>query len=226
MRQCGFFITGTDTDVGKTVCAAELIRWLVQQEWRVAAMKPVASGAHRQADGLRNDDALQLQAAANVSLPYTTLNPYCFEPAIAPHLAAEDAGTSIDIAHVDRVLQGIEADVVVVEGAGGWQTPLNAQESMADLARALELPVILVVGMRLGCLNHAALTSDAIAASALPFAGWIANHMDPHMVYADRNQSFLADRINAPLLATVPFAHERPHPMQWSDAALLQYIRR
>lgn len=189
-------------------------------------MKPVASGAHRQADGLRNDDALQLQAAANVKLPYTTLNPYCFEPAIAPHLAAEDAGTSIDIAHVDHVLQGIEADVVIVEGAGGWQTPLNAQESMADLAQTLELPVILVVGMRLGCLNHAALTSDAIVRSALPFAGWIANHVDPHMLYAERNQSFLSDRIGAPLLAIVPFANVRTDPIKWTDSELLRRLRR
>ena len=226
MQQRGFFITGTDTGVGKTVCSVHLIRWLVQQAWRVAAMKPVASGAHRQADGLRNDDALQLQAAANVALPYTTLNPYCFEPAIAPHLAAEDSSIPIDINHVHRVLQSIEADAVIVEGAGGWQTPLNRQESMADLAGALELPVILVVGMRLGCLNHAVLASNAIVASTLPFAGWIANHVDPHMLYADRNRSFLVDRIGAPLLATVPFANERINPIKWTDSALHQHLRR
>lgn len=226
MKRRGFFITGTDTGVGKTICAGHLIRRLIEQHWRVAAMKPIASGARWHADGLRNDDALQLQAAANVKLPYTTLNPYCFEPAVSPHLAAEDSSTPLDIAHVHRVLQSIDADVVVVEGAGGWLAPLSPQESMADLARVLELPVILVVGMRLGCLNHAALTCDAIAASALPFAGWIANRMDPHMLYADRNQAFLSDRIDAPLLATVPFSDERRHSIKWSDEVLLQHLRR
>lgn len=201
----GYFITGTDTAIGKTTCAVLLIHELVRQKWRVAGMKPIASGAQRGPLGLRNDDALRLQTAANIPLAYEIVNPYCFEPPIAPHLAAQDAGVEIQIKRLCEILDTLNADKVVVEGAGGWWTPLNEQQTFADLALAFNLPVILVVGMRLGCLNHATLTYDAIIRSGIPCAGWIANHVDPEMAYPERNRDFLARHINAPLLATIPF---------------------
>src|SRR5665213_3141995 len=153
----GVFVTGTDTGVGKTVLAAALVRTLVRQGLRVAAMKPIASGADSTAAGLRNADALILAQAANVAAAYCTINPYCFAPAIAPHLAAREAGVVIDTALLCERFRELadRADCVVVEGAGGWLTPIGPAQTMADVAAALSLPVVLVVGLKLGCLNHA-----------------------------------------------------------------------
>jgi dethiobiotin synthetase len=175
------FIAGTDTGVGKTHVAVRLIRGLASQGLRVAAMKPVAAGAARTPHGLRNDDALQLAAAANVDAPYDLVNPVCLELATSPHLAARAAGVTIDIAAIVAAYTQLAArsDVVVVEGAGGWLAPTGEATgdaaTMQDIAVALRLPVILVVGLRLGALSHALLTVAAIERSGLRVAGWVAN---------------------------------------------------
>jgi len=174
------FVTGTDTEVGKTRVSVGIIHKLVAQGYKVAAMKPVASGCEVTTEGLRNEDAVALMAASNVDLPYDLVNPYAFEPAIAPHIAAQQAGVQIDLEliqqYYDRIHQ--QADIVVVEGAGGWLVPLNEKNTMADLAKQLGLDVVLVVGIRLGCINHALLTVAAIEQSGLGFKGWIANDLE------------------------------------------------
>ena len=168
-RPRGIFVTGTDTGVGKTVVAAGLVHLLAQQGRRVVGLKPVASGADSGAAGLRNQDALALAAAGSVRLPYEMTNPFCFEPAIAPHLAARDAGTAISIDALEQWYAGatVGAEIAIVEGAGGWRVPLHPAGFLSDLPERLSLGVILVVGLRLGCLNHARLTLEAIAAAAV-----------------------------------------------------------
>lgn len=207
-----WFITGTDTNVGKTMITAALAKVLQEHFARVACMKPVACGATRTHAGLRNDDALALQAAANVALPYETINPYCFEQPIAPHVAAELCGQQIDLERITTAYNAIcaQADVVLVEGVGGWQVPLNAQHDTADLACLIDAPVILVVGIRVGCLNHALLTRAAIARSGLPLAGWMANQIDPACAFTREIKNYLADNIDAPLIGDVPYlaAHD------------------
>jgi dethiobiotin synthetase len=203
----GWFVTGTDTGVGKTLIAAALTRALVARGLRVAVMKPVASGSDPTANGPRNSDALTLMAAANVTAPYEVVNPYCFLPAIAPHIAAREAGVIIDLAllrsRFDSLANG--ADCVIVEGAGGWLAPLGDTAAMADLPATLSLPVLLVVGLRLGCLNHALLTRESVLGRGMAFAGWIANGIDPHFERAAENLATLAARLGAPPLAGVPF---------------------
>src|SRR3989344_1980788 len=190
----GWFITGTDTGVGKTHVACALVGALVQAGHPVVGMKPVASGASRTPNGLRHEDAERLQVAGNVLADYETINPYCFEPPIAPHLAAEDAGQPIRpeliLEHYTQLKQ--RARFVVVEGAGGWRVPLGPQWAISDLARALGLPVVLVVGMRLGCLNQALLSVEAIRRDGVVFAGWVANCMYPDMLLFERNLATLA----------------------------------
>jgi dethiobiotin synthetase len=205
-----FFVAGTDTGVGKTHVCAALCRALAARGLQVAGMKPVATGAGRDgAAGLRSDDALILRAAANVEAPYELTNPYCFEPAISPHLAASDAGESIDPARIAQCFQALaaRADVVVVEGTGGWLAPIGASTTMADIAGTLSLPVVLVVGLRLGCLNHAALTLGGIRDARLPFAGWIANAIDPAFARSADNVATLASILGAPAIAQLPFAN-------------------
>jgi dethiobiotin synthetase len=179
----GFFITGTDTGVGKTLVAVALTRALVARGLRTAVMKPVAAGVVETADGPCNDDALELLAASNVPAPYEDVNPWLLSKPASPHLAARADGVSI--AHgpilAAQARLGAASDVLIVEGAGGWLAPISATETMADVAEELALPVILVVGMRLGCLNHALLTREAIRARGIPFAGWIANRMSEAM---------------------------------------------
>ncbi len=202
----GYFITGTDTEVGKTWCTVGLIAALQQQGKTVAGMKPVASGCEHTPEGLRNDDALRLQAQASIALPYDSVNPYAFEPAAA-HLAAAQSGVTIRLDTIIerfRQIQG-KADITIVEGVGGWQVPLNESESVADLARALELPVILVVGLRLGCINHALLTAESVHAAGCRLAGWIANSVDPQMSQQMENIQSIEQRIDAPLLGVVPY---------------------
>lgn len=211
MRVCGCFVTGTDTGVGKTRMAAAIVRSLAQEGLRVAAMKPVAAGAAATPDGLRNEDALALAAAANVAADYSLVNPYCLELAASPHLAARAAGVTIDPAVIrkrfDRLAE--QADVVVVEGAGGWLAPIGEDTTMASVALALGLPVLVVVGLRLGCLNHTLLTVRAIAADGLAFAGWIANHVDPEFAQAAENVATLEDMLGIEPLAVVPFDPQR-----------------
>ncbi len=202
----GYFITGTDTGVGKTTVTLGLMHYLQAHGQRVAAMKPVASGCVNTADGLRNDDALKLQQQASVALAYSQVNPYAFEPAIAPHIAASANGIRIE---PGRILQAYSelsgtVDCMLVEGVGGWQVPLDGQYTTADLACRLGLPVILVVGLRLGCLSHARLTADAIAAGGLPLAGWVVNSPAPLAEAWEETTNALIKIINAPLLGIVP----------------------
>lgn len=207
MSARGFFVTGTDTGIGKTVIACALVRAFVARGERVAVMKPIASGAARTPQGLRNEDALALMEASRLPLRYSQVNPYCFEPAISPHIAADDVKIKIDI---NMIIAGFEAlkaesDRVVVEGAGGWLAPIGRGETMADLARALAVPTLMVVGLRLGCLNHAQLTRLGVEARGVPFAGWIANCLEPAMARQAENLATLEERLGEPPLAIVPF---------------------
>ena len=217
----GFFITGTDTEIGKTVVATALVRGLVAHGLRVAVMKPVASGSQHTPEGLRNEDALALIQASNVAAPYDCVNPYCFEPAISPHIAAEEAGISVDLNHIRANFDALAAaaDLVIVEGAGGWLAPLSLSASMKDLARALDLPAILVVGVRLGCINHALLSKLAIESHGTAFAGWIANTIDPAMPRRKENLETLAHGLSAPPLAIVPRLAPNSPPLVLTEAA-------
>jgi dethiobiotin synthetase len=205
----GVFITGTDTGVGKTAYACALLQALRCKDHSVAAMKPVASGAEWQDGQLRNSDALALQQAAGGDQSYAQINPYCFAPAIAPHLAAAEAGVQIGLAPLRAACEQLrqQAEIVVVEGVGGWLVPLNDRETVADLALVLQLPIVLVVGMRLGCLNHALLTAQAIEATGLQLAGWVANVIEPDMPALTENLATLRARLPAPLLDVIPYLH-------------------
>jgi dethiobiotin synthetase len=212
----GVFITGTDTEVGKTVVATALVRALVRSGLKVAVMKPVAAGAELTPDGLRNEDATALMEAANTSNVYRLVNPYCLEIPASPHIAAAKAGISVEIGEIVSACDQLasSADLVVVEGAGGWYAPLNDRHTMADLAAALGLPVLMVVGLRLGCINHALLTARAVEAEGLKLAGWFANHLQPAFAYAAENIATLESRLDAPLLQSIDFepAAARPRP--------------
>jgi dethiobiotin synthetase len=207
MKHRGFFITGTDTGVGKTVVSAALTRALVARGLRVAVMKPIASGSDPTPQGQRNSDALTLMAAANVQAPYEAVNPYCFLPPISPHIAAREAQVEIDLTLLRSRFDSLAtpSDCVIVEGAGGWLAPISDTATMADLAAALSLPVLLVVGLRLGCLNHTLLTRESLATRGAAFAGWIANAIDPNFDRAAENLATLSARLGAPPLARIPF---------------------
>ena len=207
MKARGLFVTGTDTGVGKTRVAVALIRALRAQGLRVAAMKPVSAGS---APGELNEDVVALRQAANVAADLHDVNPYAFAEPIAPHIAAQQAGVRIELAVVAAAYARLAAaaDVVVVEGAGGWRVPLNEREEMADLAQALDLPVILVVGLRLGCLNHALLTAESIAGRQLPWAGWVGNHIDPAMAQQAANLDALRARLPGPCLGVQSFVSD------------------
>jgi dethiobiotin synthetase len=202
----GIFVTGTDTGVGKTVIACALVRALREQGARVAVMKPVASGAFATAEGLRNSDALALMATAGCPHAYEAVNPYCFEPAISPHIAAKEAGIEVDTSMIrqkyDQLATG--ADWVVVEGAGGWFAPINQRQTMADLAWTLSVPALLVVGLKLGCLNHARLTRLGVESHGVPLAGWVVSAIDPHMMRVEANLETLERLLGEPPLAVIP----------------------
>lgn len=206
-RTRGVFITGTDTEVGKTVVATAMVRALVQAGHRIAGMKPIAAGADPTPDGPQNADAAALRAAANVPATYETVNPYCLELPGSPHIAAEKARISIKLAPIVQAYGQLTraSDLVIVEGAGGWYAPINETETMADIPAALDVPVILVVGLRLGCLNHALLTAEAIEARGLQCVGWIGNHLQPRFEHAAENLATLEARLDAPLLDVVPY---------------------
>ncbi|MDH5633401.1 MAG: dethiobiotin synthase [Gammaproteobacteria bacterium] len=226
-RARGYFVAGTDTGVGKTLVSAALVRAFADGGRRVVGLKPVASGSDPTPAGLRNADALALMAEASVELPYDVVNPYVFEPAIAPHLAAAEKNLSIDAQNITRIVDNVreQVDIVVVEGVGGWHVPLNRQQDTADLAVMLGLPVILVVGMRLGCLNHAVLTANAIAAVGLPLVGWIANSIDPQFERFAQNLDELQTRIAAPLLGTIPFSDVPPCVIQATNQLSLDPLQ-
>ena len=206
----GYFVTGTDTGVGKTLVSCTLMFDLRRRHKRVVGMKPVAAGTIATPHGDDNEDVLALRAAATVTVPRELDNPYCLPLPMSPHLAAHAAGVQIDICELGRRYRELAslADAVVVEGAGGFLVPLSDTHTGADLAQALDLPVLLVVGLRLGCLNHALLTQEAIRSRGLRLAGWVANRVDPAMLAVDENIATLRDRIDAPLWAELP---HQPH---------------
>lgn len=215
----GLFVTGTDTEIGKTHVSCALLAAARLRGRRVGAMKPVAAGADATPLGLRNDDALALIAAArgtalDAPVPagdYDAVNPYCFAPPVSPHIAAAEAGVEVDLARIATMAKARltgsppENDWLVVEGAGGWLAPLSGRDSIADLAVAVGLPVLLVVGLRLGCLNHAELTAREIRRAGLPLVGWVANGIDPHMARREENVSMLTYRFGEPPLARFGF---------------------
>ena len=196
------FITGTDTHVGKTYVATHLLKAHAKAGLRAVGIKPIASGCHWQAGQLVNEDALALQAHATCPLPYERVNPLAFELAVAPHIAA--APQTLSVSNLLTACQGslaVECDRQVIEGAGGWLCPLNATETLADFAVSLDCPVLLVVGLQLGCLNHAALTYQAIQASGAPWLGWVANRLPPGMPHTEDNIEMLSELLNAAPLA-------------------------
>jgi dethiobiotin synthetase len=207
-KTTGIFVTGTDTGVGKTLVSVSLVKALVKHGLRVSAMKPIASGSEHTPAGLRNADAMALAAASNVAAPYTAINPYCFEPAISPHIAAEEAGIDVDMRVIRQSFETLaaSADVIVVEGAGGWYSPMSHSLAMSDLPILLDLPVLLVVGLRLGCLNHALLTRRAIEANGAELAGWVANSIDPTMERQAQNLSSLERGLGGAPLSVFPHA--------------------
>lgn len=203
----GVFITAIDTDAGKTVVSTGLV-----EAWRaagktVAVMKPVASGCERTPQGLRNEDAQRLITASTLPVLYQQVNPYAFEPPVAPHIAARLEGIEIEMSIIQSAFAQLQktADRVVVEGVGGWLVPINATQTMADVALALGLPVVLVVAVRLGCLNHALLTAEAINQSGLQLCGWVANRLDRDCLQIEENISALKARLDAPLLVDLPW---------------------
>ncbi len=200
-----YFVTGTDTGVGKTFVSCALLQALARRHPRVVGMKPVAAGLVQTPDGWDSEDAIALRAASTVRVPAALDNPVRLPDPLSPHLAAERAGTRIDIPHLAACQRELaqHADAMVVEGAGGFLVPLSPTLTGADLAQALGLPVLLVVGLRLGCLNHALLSAEAIRARGLTLAGWVANRIDPGMAAPDDNIAFLRQRLDAPLLADI-----------------------
>lgn len=214
----GLFVTGTDTGVGKTRVAVALIHALRARGLRVAAMKPVSAGS---APGELNGDVTALLHAANVDADLRDVNPYAFAEPVAPHIAAQQAGVRIELDVIAAAYSRLAAaaDVVVVEGAGGWRVPLNERDDMADLAQRLGLPVVLVVGLRLGCLNHALLTAESIARRQLPWAGWVGNHIDPAMARQAENIAALRARLPDPCLGVQRFLHEES-----ASGAALQWL--
>ena len=213
------FITGTDTDVGKTLVATGLLATSAKAGLRSAAIKPIAAGCEDTGAGLQNDDALQLQAASSHPLPYQQVNPVALEAAIAPHIAAEEQGKTLSASRLVGYCRGLAmmpVDLLLVEGAGGWRVPLNNRETLADVARELNCSVVIVVGLRLGCLNHALLTAEAVRRDGMPIAGWVGNIIDPQMPRLDENIATLKRLFNEPCLGIVPRLAD-PSPQQVGD---------
>jgi len=212
-----YFVIGTDTNVGKTYVASALVRHFVKLGLKTIGMKPVASGCElSQTNELINEDTVALSTQSNVIAPLDLINQYRFAPAIAPHIAAEQVGITINLEVINQAYQQLKglAQILIVEGAGGFCVPLNAAESLADLAVKLNIPIILVVGMRLGCINHALLTVEAIQSRGLTLAGWVANEIDPGMHMFDENLSSLQQRIASPCISVV----------RWQGAAVFKLL--
>ena len=197
-----FFITGTDTDVGKTYIACQLLHAAQQRGLRTIGLKPLAAGAEKIDGEWRNDDAVLLQKSATVNLPFASINPFCLKLAAAPHLAAQKSDAALNAKtiaqNVRHVLDESDFDYAVIEGAGGWRVPLNDTETMADVVKLLQIPVILVVGMKLGCINHALLTTEAIKADGVTLHGWIANDLGNPMPLLEENIATLECLLPAP----------------------------
>lgn len=202
----GFFVTGTDTGIGKTTISCALLHAFAAQGKKVVGMKPIAAGS----ESGRWLDVELLLAASNVNVGRQQINPYAFDPPISPHIAAQQAGTEIGLPVIQQAYRELsaKADTVIVEGVGGFLAPISSLQTGADLAKILDLPVILVVGMRLGCLNHALLTAQAIRVAGLTLAGWVANCADPQMLALEQNIATLEQRLHCPLLGIVPFCRK------------------
>ncbi|WP_372831245.1 dethiobiotin synthase [Pontibacterium sp.] len=207
MAKRSFFITGTDTDAGKTIVTAGLLAAANKAGKRTIGLKPVAAGCEDTPEGLRNSDAVLLQETASVKLSYDQVNPIAFEPAIAPHIAAMREGRMMSGERIAAYCRGAmmqPADLVLVEGAGGWRVPLSYRETMAQIPKSLQVPVILVVGMKLGCINHALMSAESISRDGIPLAGWIANRIDADMECYEENRDTIANMLRAPMLAEIP----------------------
>jgi dethiobiotin synthetase len=213
------YITGTDTGAGKSIATASLLHALRMHGRRAVGMKPVASGCEATPDGLRNEDALLLQVASAPTPAYDDVNPYALAHPLAPELAAADAGVELELAPIVAAYTRLaaQADTVAVEGVGGWAAPLTATLDQIDLVRALDLPVVLVVGLRLGCINHARLTARAIEADGARLIGWIASDVDPAMARADDNFRLLHARLPAPCWGRLPY-RTSPDPAQLASS--------
>lgn len=208
MSKKAFFITGTDTEIGKTTIACGLLAAAKYKQLSTAAVKPVASGCELTADGLRNEDALALWQQCTLTLDYPEVNPIAFQPAIAPHIAATEINHTLSVTTLLPLVQKVlvkDADFIIVEGAGGWLVPLNNHEYLSDLAIQLKLPIILVVGIRLGCVNHALLTKQAILQDGLTIAGWVANTIDSNMSRFAANLQTLQTHLDLPCLGVIPY---------------------
>ena len=203
-----FFITGTDTDAGKTWATIALIHYFKNKGLSVVGMKPVAAGCVWQDGQLKNEDALLMQKNASCALEYKEINPYAFEMPVSPHIAARENPVKLDV--IAKAFCDLEdkADVILVEGAGGWLAPLNKEDDIADLAKALQIPVIMVVAIRLGCINHARLTFNAMQIAGVKCAGWIAVCIDPEMQKQDENIEMIRSKISAPFLGILPYIKE------------------
>lgn len=203
----GLFVTGTDTGIGKTVVALGLMHALRASGREVLGMKPIATGCVATKEGLRSDDASALQAAGSRQVPYALVNPYSFAPAIAPQLAARAAAARIELRVIEAAHSELArgTDAVIIEGIGGWRVPINEDQEIGDLAGALGYPLLLVVGLRLGCINHALLTVESIERRGTPLSGWVANQIDPRYENGEGTIACLRNRIGAPLLGWVPW---------------------
>ncbi|MBE9396494.1 dethiobiotin synthase [Pontibacterium sp. N1Y112] len=211
MAKRSFFITGTDTDAGKTIVTAGLLAAANKAGKRTIGLKPVAAGCEDTPEGLRNSDAVLLQETASVKLSYDQVNPIAFAPAIAPHIAAMREGRMMSGDRIAAYCRGAmmqPADLVLVEGAGGWRVPLSYRETMAQIPKSLQVPVILVVGMKLGCINHALMSAESISRDGIPLAGWIANRVDADMECYEENRDTIANMLRAPMLAEIPHVTE------------------
>lgn len=212
MAKKTFFVTGTDTGVGKTMVSAAILEAAKSAGKRTLGMKPIASGCEQTSAGLRNDDALVLQHAATESLTYELVNPVALEPAIAPHVAAVQAGRTVTVDRLVGFCRGMQmrpADLLLIEGAGGWRVPLNDRETYADVPRELNVPVILVVALKLGCINHALLSAEAIRSDGLQLVGWVANRAEPEAMSCEQETlDYLMEQLPARCMGVLPWMEE------------------
>lgn len=205
------FVTGTDTNVGKTYISVGLLEKFTKIGLTTLGMKPLASGGYKENGKLINQDAVNLMKASSIQVGYELVNPFVFEQAVAPHIAAEQENCYLTKKKIERVILrtlGITSDVIIIEGIGGWYTPINKNELMADVVTSLKLPIILIIGLKLGCLNHSILTALAIKRTKLPFIGWIGNCVDPDMQAMSDNIESLKSLISVPCLGVVPYHHK------------------